>query len=351
MIERKQEAIAAELERRVAEGVYTDKLPTGLELAAEFGVNFKTLNKAVAQLEKRGLLRRKSGQGTFVVHKAERVEDSLVELLFVGSAEMPGHPFYSQMWRGLLSSLEGSGFRLVLNMLEEDKARGGLKEVCRDLTPAAGRLLVGTASPAQVRALERGKAPFLLVGEKAADPATPCVYCDVTTAVKAALRRLRSGGAQDIAFIGATRDDGGQQLDLLKFHAYLAAVQERGCLDSALIEEAAPFAALGREAMRRILARKRPQAVLVAYDHLCPGVYEAIREANLEIPRDISVVGIDGTHPNVSPALCSVEIDRHEIGRRAGETLLEMIRSPGKRRPPAIVLEASFDPAAGGSLR
>ena len=346
MIERKQEAIAAELERRMVEGVYTDKLPTGLALAAEFGVNFKTLNKAVGQLERRGLLRRKSGQGTFVVRKADKVEDSLVELLFVGSAEMPGHPFYSQMWLGLLSSLEGSGLRLVLNMLEEDKVRGGLKEVCRDLTPAAGRLLVGTADPAQLRALERAKAPFLLLGEKADDPDTPCVRCDVTAAVKAAVRRLRAGGAQDIAFIGATRGH-----DLSKFHAYLAAVQEQGRLDSDLIEEAAPFAALGHGAMRRILERKRPQAALVAYDHLCPGVYAAIREAGLEIPRDISVVGIDGTHPNVSPPLCSVEIDRHELGRRAGAALLEMIRSPGKRRPPSVVLEASFNPAAGGSLR
>ena len=58
MIEYKQPAIVAELRRRIQEGIYTSLLPTTAELAAEFGVNVKTMGKAIARLVAEGRLER-----------------------------------------------------------------------------------------------------------------------------------------------------------------------------------------------------------------------------------------------------------------------------------------------------
>ena len=50
MIEYKQPAIVEEIRRRIRCGIYTGQLPTTAELAEEFGVNIKTMSKAVSQL-------------------------------------------------------------------------------------------------------------------------------------------------------------------------------------------------------------------------------------------------------------------------------------------------------------
>ena len=64
MIEYKQPAIVAELRRRIQEGIYTSLLPTTAELAAEFGVNVKTMGKAIARLVAEGRLERRRHSGT-----------------------------------------------------------------------------------------------------------------------------------------------------------------------------------------------------------------------------------------------------------------------------------------------
>ena len=42
--------IVAELERRLDAGIYTSGFPVGADLAAEFGVNIKTINKAITPI-------------------------------------------------------------------------------------------------------------------------------------------------------------------------------------------------------------------------------------------------------------------------------------------------------------
>lgn len=328
-IENKQNAIVSELEQRIASGIYAEKLPRGLDLAEEFGVNFKTLNKAIHQLVESGLVYRKPGLGTFISQSRSRLEDTLVELLFVGSTEMSVHPFYSQMLRGVLDTLNNTGYKLVLTMLEEDTERGGLKNECRDFTPSAGKILIGTSNIEQLKRLKREKVPFILTGAKSSLPDITAVYTDSSKAVEDGVDYMRKNGIRDIAFIGMTRCENDEHLlDLDKFHAYLAAVQKQGTIDSDLIEYAPPLFEYGKTAMRAILKRKIPQAVIVAYDHLVPGVYDAINEAGLAIPNDISVLGIDGITPNVNPALTSIPIDRYAIGQKAGSLLLEQLRTP-----------------------
>ena len=49
----------------------------------------------------------------------------------------------------------------------------------------------------------------------------------------------------------------------------------------------------GYQAMKSILQYKLPTAVFVCNDTMAIGAYKAIRESNLKIPQDISIVGFD----------------------------------------------------------
>ena len=348
--ENKQNAIVKVLEKRVLEGYYKEKLPRTLDLADEFKVNFKTLNKAIMQLVDKGLVYRKPGRGTFINYDNGKVEDSLIELLFVGSSEMSVHPFFSEMWSGILDSLKGSAYKVVLTMLEEDPKCGGLKEVCKKLTASAGKILIGTNNIKQIRILKRAKVPFILLGDTSSEKNVISVYCDCSKAVKDAVDFLQKKGTREIAFIGQTCDNGEHLCNFQIFLAYLDAIQKKGEINSDLIENTPPFANLGYNAMKNILKRKTPQAVILSFDHLAEGVYQAISEAGLKIPDDIKVVSIEGTNPQLIPELTNIKVEPHyKAGLLAGQKLLRMIRTSGKQHTSSI-LKAEFDPAIGKSI-
>ena len=61
-----QEDIIAELKRRIDAGDYTEMLPPASQLAGEFRVNVKTMNKALNRLAAAGVVERRKRFGTAV---------------------------------------------------------------------------------------------------------------------------------------------------------------------------------------------------------------------------------------------------------------------------------------------
>lgn len=58
-----------------------ERLPSARDLAAELRVNFHTVRKAYADLEREGLLRRERGVGTFVVERTARLDPAELRAL------------------------------------------------------------------------------------------------------------------------------------------------------------------------------------------------------------------------------------------------------------------------------
>jgi DNA-binding LacI/PurR family transcriptional regulator len=80
--------------------------------------------------------------------------------------------------------------------------------------------------------------------------------------------------------------------------------------------------------MKELLAaRVRPTAVLAAYDDIAIGAMRAINEAGLVVPRDISIVGIDGIEVGgyLSTSLTSVACDTAEMAETAARILVKKI--------------------------
>lgn len=90
----------------------------------------------------------------------------------------------------------------------------------------------------------------------------------------------------------------------------------------------------GYEATRRLLGVQRPRALVCLDDRLAFGAYQALAEAGLSVPGDVSVLGFGG-HPAASwlrPRLTTIALPRHELGARAVAVLVEMI----ERRPRVV---------------
>ena len=86
-----------------------------------------------------------------------------------------------------------------------------------------------------------------------------------------------------------------------------------------------------REAARKLLAiNPRPTCILMPDDYVALGVMEAILEAGLRIPQDISVTGYDGVSvlQLCSPRLTTVAQDSVGIGSLAARKLVQLIENP-----------------------
>jgi len=100
----------------------------------------------------------------------------------------------------------------------------------------------------------------------------------------------------------------------------------------------------GRLLVERRAAGEDITAVFVANDQMALGVLRALREAGLDVPRDVSIVGFDDI-PEAeffSPPLTTVRQDFAALGRNSIGVLLDQIEDGGSHPPPRVVVPASL---------
>ena len=83
----------------------------------------------------------------------------------------------------------------------------------------------------------------------------------------------------------------------------------------------------------------RPAGVFAAFDDRAIQVLEACRDAGLDVPRDVAVIGVDNDEslcPHTTPPLTSVQPDHMRIGELASEKLRQMFDGRTLSRPEHI---------------
>ncbi len=336
MVEYKQPALVRELRRRIIDGVYSGTLPTTIELAAEFGVNPKTMNKAIAQLVAEGRLERRRCSGTRICSPAPASGERLIEVIFEGFTAIFTHPFWGEIWSGMVEEVVAAGFRPVLNMLEADPETGHLDLSRLSLSPAAGRIVLGIADPELLRQVCEAGAPFITACDPLTDRNIPQVTFDFNDAMLRAVRRLCRDGCRSIAFVGEMHGLFPNQTPG-KYLAFLRALQECGLATAQPAEHARPLSGLGAPALAAILDRMEPDALIAAYDHQIPELIALLIARNRNLP----VIGCDGLPlPGLSKERHTIVAPRRECGRRTARLLTDAISA--QRMPDSLALPATF---------
>ena len=185
--------------------------------------------------------------------------------------------------------------------------------------------------------LARQRLPLLLVGRRLDDPHVDSVLANYRRGGFLATEHLIDLGHRRIAFIGAEIADADRVGRL------------RGYLDALEQAEIAPrpdyvvgpgrtapsprysTQLTGYQAAQRLLRLpSRPTAIFARNDYTAIGALQAIQEAGLKAPDDISVAGFDNIPlaAVMAPALTTVSQPTEEEGRLAAEFLLARIERP-----------------------
>lgn len=245
-----------------------------------------------------------------------------------------GKPFYSGILAGISDGFAGTEYAVLIT----DTQSNPLKE-----TTLAGYFLDGRIDgaicldggiPPEVlrRCIEQGVDNRIVFLCEWVDGQTfPVISSDNTEGARLAIRHLHALGHRKVAHV--TGPDG----NVLTIARRLGMLAERERLGL----QARPDWIIrgdfslesGNEAARRILAMSdRPTAVFCSADMVAFGLISGLTAGGLRVPEDISVIGFDDIEMSeyYVPALTTIRQDRHRLGSRAAEALLERIAHGGQ---------------------
>lgn len=150
------------------------------------------------------------------------------------------------------------------------------------------------------------------------------LYVDNVAAAHTAVSYLIKQGHSCIGMIAGQQGPADYRVQ-----GYYQALRDHGLpLDEALIQRGAFAEAGGYQSMQALLQLSpRPTAVFAANDLMAMGALLALREATLQVPDDVAVMGFDDipTAKLVHPPLTTVTQFQQQLGRRAAEMLFERL--------------------------
>jgi len=87
-----------------------------------------------------------------------------------------------------------------------------------------------------------------------------------------------------------------------------------------------------------------PTAIVCFNDQQALAVMTVLKELNIRVPDDISIIGNDDIYyAKIYPVpLTTIRAPQHEIGRRAAEILIRNIESPKILQTEQVILETEF---------
>ena len=236
------------------------------------------------------------------------------------TAKIFADPFFASIVQGVALHLADTEYTLNIVIASEanpDKTRRFLMGGNVD-----GALIVSHHSGDHSYAHLGSTLPMVFGGRPLSDGQHTSYFVDVDNVAGAAVatRHLIERGRRHIALITGPQD---MPAGVDRLTGWRQAMEEHG-LDTSLVEYGDFSPLSGVEAMRRLLARGRPiDGLFATNDQMAAGAYSAIREAGLDIPGDIAVVGYDDDYFGLTATPPLTTVHQPSIG--LGETMARVL--------------------------
>ena len=266
------------------------------------------------------------------------------------------NPFYIEVARGAEEHARARGYTVLTTNVQHN-AEAERHAIDTFLGWRADALIFSTPSDAaNVEYAAARRVPLVQVERPRSLAGHRIVVRNYTSAVQA-MRHLTDLGHRRIAYVGAALlpDSGPAALygyvERERFEAYRDVMQDVGAFSENLVMfgEAYKVDLLtaqghGYEATCALLAHPdRPTAIMASNDILAAGALQAIQEARLRVPDDLSVIGFDDTLAQfLTPLLTTVRLPARQLGYTAAKLVIDQIEGHGPAGDQVLALEAEF---------
>ncbi len=258
------------------------------------------------------------------------------------------NPFHAEILDGIDRAASARGFRVLIAAGRRDAARE--EEALATLLelPADGVVLVGALLPEASLAAAARSVPVALVARTVDLPGVDTVRNDDVRGAGLAVEHLAALGHRRIAHVDGGAGAGAEE----RRRGYREAMARHGLAGEVRVAGGDFTEDGGYRGARSLLAAgPRPTALWVANDVAGLGALNALAEAGLAVPRDVSLVGYDNIDLSALRhiSLTTVHQPRREMGESATEALLARLdaRAARPRRTvlaPTLVVRGTTAP-------
>jgi LacI family transcriptional regulator len=250
------------------------------------------------------------------------------------------NPFFPDILDGLTDNLRDTDYQVLLgpSHCNGEEAEAKVTEAMID-RGMDGLILIAPISPRTHLEQIARIVPTVVVGRHGHSAAYDTVADDDTTGAALIVNHLAGLGHRHIAHIEHRETNPTRLAEMpnaIRAEGYRAAMRANG-LDADIVSTTYTREG-GYLGAQQLLARpRRPTAIFAGADIVAMGVLEALTEAGLSVPGDISVAGYDNTtFAALGPiSLTSVDQAGQHIGATAARLLLDRITD--RTRPTAQV--------------
>lgn len=312
---------------------------TIMDVARESGVSYSTVSRVLNGFE-------------FVKEDTrERVLEAAKKLGYIANLQarslaggrsniigllVPGlnNDYLGEIISGIDEELAKANFNLMLYTTHRQQGKEAIyaHAIANGLTD--GLILIVPLAGSYLDGLREQNFPYVLVDQY--EPQSAVVDTTNWQGAYDATRYLIELGHRRIGFVTGIMD---LTSAVERLEGFKAALRDSNLpYQPELVIEGDFFYQGGYQAAKKLIP-KRPTAIFASNDLSAFGIMDAIREAGLEIPDDISIIGFDDI-PQASmihPKLTTIRQPLDQIGRVAVQLLLEQLQHP-ERAPRRVTL-------------
>jgi LacI family transcriptional regulator len=257
------------------------------------------------------------------------------------------NPAFSGIVKGAEEQVKAAGYTIMLgntneNAADEAAVIGGMLAHGVD-----GILLVPSMQNREILSLiEDAGVPYVLAIRKFPDAQTEIVRNDDIYGASALAEYLYQLGHRRFLYVSGLWHISSTQEG---YQGFLSSLKSQGLPDDALQLIKCDGSRTGTyKAIQEWLAlyagKELPATAIFAFnDYMVGGIYLALKEQNIRIPEDISIVGYDNNEYSdiLEPSLTTVDNHFFEIGKQSAARLLDIIGHPddeNAKKPQEIII-------------
>ncbi|MBN1838081.1 MAG: LacI family DNA-binding transcriptional regulator [Spirochaetales bacterium] len=322
------------------------------EIAEIAGVNISTVSRALNNDRAISEDVRRRIAGIAEEHEYKRRKVTGRNILYVIDKRfflLTSH-FYNRIIEGIEEETKKHGYVFQFNSLDPDQFTLGTISIKN----IAGMIVTSWYHDDFIKEVRKIGIPLVLVDYYLPTEDISSILADKMDGVVKGAEYLHSLGHRRIAYLKgdiAVRGSGDRLLGFRRAAEMFDLDRDEG-----LIIDCGFSIQSAYEATKGFLesTQETPTAVMAVNDMVAMGAMEAIKECQLRIPEDISVLGFDDIDlaSEVIPPLSTLHVRKHTMGRLAVQRLLEIIEGKTVEfskimLEPTLVARGSTGPAKG----
>jgi len=284
----------------------------------------------------------------------QRVEAAIRELDYIPNALGPSlrtkrtmtlalvlsdltNPFWTTVARGVEDAANNQGYHIIVGNTDESPQKQE-EYLTFLMKKQVDGFLVVPVSARSMDILQNRRVPFVVIDRHIPDEQMDNVRGDSVTGAYDLTWHLLQLGHQRLAIISgqpwhSTAED--------RVSGFLQALEESGVTNPPQIYWGNYDQTTGYEFAQRILqTTPRPTAIFAANNFIAIGVMRALRDAQVQVPEDISVVSFDDLPAaiTIDPFFTVASQPAYEMGQQAAQLLLLRLEGEGPPDPQEIVM-------------